>query len=78
MTRAKYEEIGVGYDATRRADPRIAARLRALLRPEPGWRYLDVGCGTGNYTASLAASGLTMVGVDQSRTMLGAARPKAP
>jgi SAM-dependent methyltransferase len=75
---AKYDEIGVGYDATRRPDPRIVGRLRALLRLETGGRYLDVGCGTGNYTVSLAASGLAMVGLDQSETMLGAARAKGP
>lgn len=78
MTRAKYDEIGAHYDTTRRADPRLAARLRALLEPEPGGRYLDVGCGTGNYTVSLAASGLAMVGLDQSETMLRAARAKGP
>ncbi|MBA2450392.1 MAG: class I SAM-dependent methyltransferase, partial [Chloroflexi bacterium] len=53
-------------------------RLDALLQPEPGGRYLDVGCGTGNYTVSLAARGLPIVGVDQSTTMLRAAQAKDP
>ncbi len=78
VSEAKYDEIGVHYDRTRRADPRIATRLDALLQPEPGGRYLDVGCGTGNYTVSLAARGLTIVGVDQSTTMLRAALTKDP
>jgi hypothetical protein len=31
----KYDRIGIGYDTTRRADPRIAERLLALLQPAP-------------------------------------------
>ena len=72
---AHYDRIGGGYDATRRADPHIAGRLRELLRLPAGGRCLDVGCGTGNYTLALAA-GLRMVGMDVSRRMLEVARAK--
>jgi SAM-dependent methyltransferase len=42
-----YDRIGAGYTATRRADPRIAARIQAALG---GARtVLNVGAGTGNY-----------------------------
>ncbi|MGH6943486.1 MAG: class I SAM-dependent methyltransferase [Geminicoccaceae bacterium] len=69
---------GRAYDRTRRADPRIAAKLTLYLRSQASGRCLDLACGTGNYTISLAASGLTMVGVDASTAMLDAARAKAP
>jgi SAM-dependent methyltransferase len=74
----KYDTIGIGYDATRRPDPRIAERILVLLEPAAGARYLDVACGTGNYTHSLHALGLDVIGIDQSTTMLDAARAKYP
>jgi SAM-dependent methyltransferase len=74
----KYDTIGIGYDRTRRPDPRIAERILALLEPQAKGHYLDVACGTGNYTKSLYDLGLDMVGIDQSKTMLDAARAKYP
>lgn len=74
----KYDRIGDTYDRTRRADPRIADRLVSLLESVPGASVLDIGCGTGNYTSALAKRGLTMVGLDLSRTMLAMARAKHP
>lgn len=73
----RYDRIGIGYDTTRRADPYIAGRLFELLKAPVGARVLDVACGSGNYTAALARRGLRMVGVDQSATMLDAARHKS-
>ena len=75
---ALYDQIGDGYDTTRRADPAIVRRLAAYLALAPGRRYFDVCCGTGNYTAALAALGGDWHGVDPSRQMLAAARAKAP
>jgi ubiquinone/menaquinone biosynthesis C-methylase UbiE len=49
----KYDAIGIGYDSTRRPDLRIAARIQALLEPRAGGHYLDVACGTGNYTITV-------------------------
>lgn len=72
-----YDLIGSGYDTTRRADPFIAGRLKELLADAVGGTYLDVACGTGNYTIALAAAGLRMVGVDQSATMIAAASAKS-
>ena len=54
---ALYDQIGDGYDTTRRADPAFVRRLAAYLALALSRRYLDVGCGTGNYTAALAALG---------------------
>lgn len=67
-----YDSIGTTYTATRRADPVIVDTLARLLglresRSEP---FLDLACGTGNYTCALAAIGGRWQGVDLSRTML--------
>jgi ubiquinone/menaquinone biosynthesis C-methylase UbiE len=75
---ALYDQIGRTYDVTRQADPYIASRLAALLDPRLGELYLDIGCGSGNYTSALAAAGLRMVGVDLSPVMLRSARRKLP
>jgi SAM-dependent methyltransferase len=73
---ALYDRIGQGYDATRRADPAIVGRLIDYLGAEPAGTYLDVACGTGNYTAALAAAGIRICGLDRSARMLQAAREK--
>lgn len=72
-----YNEIGLGYNTTRRADPYISDRLYALLQPEQDKTYLDIGCGTGNYTIRLSQMGVRLVGVDPSETMLKEARTKS-
>ena len=71
-----YDSIGVGYDTTRRADPYIASRLWYHLGVAEGGLYLDVACGTGNYTTVLASRGGVWHGIDQSRQMLGPAQQK--
>lgn len=78
MSEVLYNTIGKGYNTTRRADPYIAGRLYELLSPVPGGSYLDIGCGTGNYTAALMQKGLNMQGADPSATMLQEARKKIP
>lgn len=75
---ALYNQIGDNYNATRRADPFIAERLFHLLAPQTGKQYLDLGCGTGNYTAALAAKGTDICGIDPSEKMLKEAREKYP
>lgn len=65
-----YDRIGEGYDTTRRADRFIVGRLASLLEIMPQGRYVDIACGTGNYTTALAARGGRWSGVDQSRTMI--------
>ena len=77
-TTAIYEQIGVGYDTARAADPRIADQLIDLLALTGGERILDIACGTANYTGELASRGLDMTGLDISETMLAAARQKHP
>jgi len=74
--RALYDEIGRGYDDSRRADPYIADRLFHLLDAQRDDLVLDVACGTGNYTAALRSRYLKIFGIDLSARMLSAARQK--
>ena len=78
MSTPIYDKIGVSYNATRRADPYITSRIRHLLQPRPGNRYLDVGCGTGNYLHELSAPEISFYGIDPSETMLSVARERNP
>ncbi|MBW4641869.1 MAG: class I SAM-dependent methyltransferase [Goleter apudmare HA4340-LM2] len=68
-----YEQIGQDYDLTRRADPYITARLADHLQLQSDTKYLDVACGTGNYTLALAKLGGIWHAVDQSQLMIDAA-----
>ncbi len=49
-----------------------------LLAPQPGERVLDIGCGTGQLTARIAAANATVVGVDNSPEMIEQARRNYP
>ena len=73
-----FDRIGTGYDQTRRPDGTIVKALARLLAAEPSGRYLDLGCGTGNYTSALMEAGLELVGIDPSPVMLHQAKSKAP
>ncbi|MEP7053092.1 MAG: methyltransferase domain-containing protein [Pseudomonadota bacterium] len=66
------------YDRAGAFVPKLAADLVELLLPQPGERLLDLGCGTGDLTAQLAASGATVLGVDASIDMVKEARRKHP
>ncbi|MEM8510173.1 MAG: class I SAM-dependent methyltransferase [Bacteroidota bacterium] len=67
---AKYDSIGVGYNVTRKADPYITAQLLAHLQPRSEGIYLDIGCGTGNYTNEFQKRGVQFIGIDPSKEML--------
>jgi ubiquinone/menaquinone biosynthesis C-methylase UbiE len=73
---AIYNEIGDSYDATRRADPNIVRILAELISLNENGMYLDVGCGTGNYTQRLASLGGTWTAFDQSQLMIEQAKQK--
>lgn len=75
---AIYNKTGDGYDNTRKADPGIVEALAKLLGVRPGGRYVDVACGTGNYTVELARSPeVSWCAFDQSEKMLSEARAKS-
>src|SRR5688572_7336102 len=73
----KYDTIGVGYNTTRKADPYLFSRLYHMLSPTTEGQYLDVGCGTGNYTLEFAKRGIRFTGVDPSDEMLMTARTRS-
>jgi 2-polyprenyl-3-methyl-5-hydroxy-6-metoxy-1,4-benzoquinol methylase len=51
--------------------------LAPWLRPAPGTRILDVGCGVGRWSRLLASRGACVTGVDLSPTMIAEARRRA-
>jgi SAM-dependent methyltransferase len=75
---ALYDDIGHGYDGARRADPFIAGRLMYHIGASPAGRYLDLACGSGNYTVALRRKGVNIAGIDISANMLRLARQKDP
>ena len=74
--KAKYDIIGIQYNQTRRADPYLTSRMRTLLKPQPRCTYLDIGCGTGNYTDAIYDKEARWIGVDPSAEMLRKAKAK--
>jgi SAM-dependent methyltransferase len=72
-----YDHIGTSYDVTRGADPYLVERLLHHLDADPTGMYLDLACGTGNYTVAVARTGLRVHGVDQSPRMIAAAQAKS-
>jgi SAM-dependent methyltransferase len=73
---AKYNKIGIDYNLTRKADNYLTERLYTLLNPDKSGTYLDIGCGTGNYTNELQKRGLNFMGIDPSTEMLIKAKKK--
>lgn len=71
---AKYDRIGTGYNHTRKADPFLLERLQYHLNPIHTGLYLDIGCGTGNYTSKLHDDEIQFVGIDPSQKMLDIAK----
>lgn len=72
----RYDTIGTIYDRTRRADPYLLRALVDLLRLEPGKRYLDLACGTGNYSTAMSTVAGSWIGLDISRVMIDQALNK--
>jgi ubiquinone/menaquinone biosynthesis C-methylase UbiE len=67
---AKYDRIGLTYNQTRKADPFLVRRMIELLNPKTGEQFLDIGCGTGNYTLELVKQNVKIIGIDPSNEML--------
>jgi len=65
-----YDRIGIGYDTTRRPDPLIAERLGHHVAQDNSGSYLDIACGTGNYTSTLALEGGGWTGIELSAKMI--------
>jgi trans-aconitate methyltransferase len=52
----------------------LGAPVLELLAPKPGEQILDIGCGDGELTVKIAASGCRVVGIDSSPAQVEAAR----
>lgn len=70
----KYDVIGTNYNTTRTADSYLFNRLLTLLNPSTKGTYLDIGCGTGNYTKQFDKKGYQFIGIDPSSEMLEKAK----
>ena len=75
------EDLAYIHDAgfiafARRAVPYVLKRLRR--RCESGARVVEIGCGSGGLTQSLAEAGYEVLGVDVSPSMIRLARRKVP
>ena len=56
--------------------PALGQAALDLLDPQPGEHILDVGCGDGTLTLKIKEAGADVVGIDNSLSMIGAARAK--
>jgi SAM-dependent methyltransferase len=56
--------------------PALGQAALDLLDPQPGEHILDVGCGDGTLTLKIKDAGADVVGIDNSLSMIGAARAK--
>jgi len=56
--------------------PQLGSGVIEWLDPQPGERILDLGCGDGQLTVRIAASGATVTGLDASAKMVAAARAR--
>lgn len=54
----------------------LASDVLAWLAPQPGEQILDLGCGDGQLSARIAASGAIVTGLDASPQMAAAARSR--
>ena len=54
------------------------SKLLEMLDPKPGERILDLGCGTGELTAEIAATGVRVVGLDAAESAIAQCRQKYP
>ncbi|MGA2207330.1 MAG: methyltransferase domain-containing protein [Terracidiphilus sp.] len=56
--------------------PELAGGVLEWLAAQPGERILDLGCGDGQLTQRIAATGASVVGIDASPEMVAAARAR--
>jgi SAM-dependent methyltransferase len=56
--------------------PALGQAALDLLNPQPGEHILDIGCGDGTLTLKIKEMGADVVGIDNSLSMVAAARAK--
>ena len=78
---AMFDGVARRYDLTNTVltagqDRRWRALTRTALDPQPGEAILDIGCGEGALTQAIAERGATVVGIDNSESMVIAAKAR--
>jgi len=66
------------YEAQHSFVWKMGEAMLAALGAQSGERILDLGCGTGQLTSAIAASGAEVLGLDASPEMIGQARQNFP
>ena len=56
--------------------PELGHAALELLDPQPGEHILDIGCGDGSLTLKIKEAGADVVGIDNSLSMIAAAKAK--
>jgi SAM-dependent methyltransferase len=64
------------YERNARFVPELGQPVVALLAPRAGERILDLGCGDGVLTESIAQAGASVLGVDAAPDLIAAARKR--
>jgi len=74
--KAKYNSLSNSYDYSRKADDNIYKTIKNNLDLENNKKYIDIGCGTGNYTIKFFNDNIDVTGLDISEKMLKIAKNK--
>jgi len=73
-----YDRISRIYDVSRGINVETVRKLVRLLNVNSDSAFLDLGCGTGNYTAALQKTAKSLIGIDISKGMIEQAQVKFP
>lgn len=73
-----YNTIYRSYDSSRVANIETVNKLNRLLHIDSDSVVLDMGCGTGNYSAALQNLAKQVIGIDKSKGMIDRAISKFP
>ncbi len=65
-----YQSEGMAIDRS------LEQLIMSLLKPQPGERVLDIGCGTGNHLLIFNRLGLDVTGIDASPHMINRAKER--
>ncbi len=71
-----YDKVSRIYDTSRVANTETTEKLIKRLHISGDSLILDMGCGTGNYTAAIQQVAASVIGIDASTGMLKRARAK--
>jgi len=77
-TSLDYNKLSQIYDSSRVANTETTGKLLRLLDINGDSVVLDMGCGTGNYTAALEQVANRVIGIDKSLGMIKRAHIKFP